>query len=722
MTPIVKRFIWILFGLIILPINARGQNQITPGEIDAYATFRSVGLVVSYAGDDNENASAAVEYRKVGASVWEEGHFLARILNKRFACSLVLLDPGFSYQVEVTFEDPDGVTSQPSSVIVSMREEIFPQGSGSHYYVSPDGDDQGSGTINDPFETIQHAHDVSMSGDVIHVLSGVYRQEVHITRSGMKDAYITYIAEDNVVLDGSDESLATPGGNEWEIYSGDVYRTPLTSTTWYVAADGERLWHYDNLTDLIAGTAGVPGGWCLEGGYLYVKLPEPGNPDTLQMQVGILDCPFYLDDASFIIIDGFHLRFYGSGPYSKGVYLRGADHCVVRNNYINNINVGVWVKLESAEGNLIYNNHLYDTSIYSWPWDLVKGSDAENSGISVEGGYGNVIRNNEVWGYFNAIAASTWGNLWDETLNHDVDIYENELYLIGDDGLEPEGACINLRMWGNNIHQMLVGISLAPITVGPCWVWRNVMYDFTRTTYKFSSSTGGPCFVYHNTGYTDIAETEGMLSSGSWENMTFRNNILRGTRYAIEDYHLSGYADFDYDNLYTTDPNRFVKWIGIRYYTLQEFQDSTGQEIHGISGANYFMNPSGGDFHLSEESPNIDAGVVIQNFNDGYVGSAPDIGAYEYQVGGTGEDEPAQVYPNPCRVYLGENTVIFDNLNSVEIIKIYDVTGRLTHNSGNLSGTVYQWGVSSVSSGVYFYVIEFGGRVEKKSGKVVIIK
>ena len=43
-----------------------------------------------------------------------------------------------------------------------------------------------------------------------------------------------------------------------------------------------------------------------------------------------------------------------------------------------------------------------------------------------------------------------------------------------------------------------------------------------------------------------------------------------------------------------------------------------------------FLNPSSGNFELQATSPAIDAGRVLVPYTNGYVGSAPDLGAYEY--------------------------------------------------------------------------------------------
>ncbi len=44
----------------------------------------------------------------------------------------------------------------------------------------------------------------------------------------------------------------------------------------------------------------------------------------------------------------------------------------------------------------------------------------------------------------------------------------------------------------------------------------------------------GPVFLYHNTCWTNEPDQNGMDVSGPFTNMTFRNNIVRGTRYAFE--------------------------------------------------------------------------------------------------------------------------------------------------------------------------------------------
>jgi hypothetical protein len=145
----------------------------------------------------------------------------------------------------------------------------------------------------------------------------------------------------------------------------------------------------------------------------------------------------------------------------------------------------------------------------------------------------------------------------------------------------------------------------------------------------------GPMLVYHNTLLTTAPGTEAisLLPSGTATGIVLRNNILAGTRYAVERYDFGDETTLvwnqDYDLLHTTDAARFVRWRGNPYATPAAFYAGTGNEQHGIEQPPNLANPAGGDFTPLTGSAAIDAGVVLANINDGFVGGGPDIGAIE---------------------------------------------------------------------------------------------
>jgi len=58
--------------------------------------------------------------------------------------------------------------------------------------------------------------------------------------------------------------------------------------------------------------------------------------------------------------------------------------------------------------------------------------------------------------------------------------------------------------------------------------------------------------------------------------------------------------------------------------------NSRGVEGTGVTGNPLFANAAGDNFSLLAGSPMIDKGAVVPGITDGYVGAAPDIGAYEW--------------------------------------------------------------------------------------------
>jgi hypothetical protein len=70
-------------------------------------------------------------------------------------------------------------------------------------------------------------------------------------------------------------------------------------------------------------------------------------------------------------------------------------------------------------------------------------------------------------------------------------VYDNLVYNAGDDGIETDGRCSNVRLWGNTFHDVLMGISLAPVYTGPVYALRNLIYrtgvgnnTYTRNGHK----------------------------------------------------------------------------------------------------------------------------------------------------------------------------------------------------------------------------------------------
>jgi hypothetical protein len=199
-----------------------------------------------------------------------------------------------------------------------------------------------------------------------------------------------------------------------------------------------------------------------------------------------------------------------------------------------------------------------------------------------------------------------------------------------------------VRIWGNTFHDVLMGISLAPVYDGPVYALRNLIYrtgvgnnDYSGSPFKFNSGYGlsGPMYLFHNTADAALPNNNGLYvkAPGTWSLIYARNNVWAGTAYALENYNTGQPIDLDYDDLWTGSGGDLVRWDGERYATLAAFTAATGQETHGLSVEPGFADAANGDYTLSPTSNLMDAGVVIPGINDDYAGATPDIGAFEYR-------------------------------------------------------------------------------------------
>ncbi len=603
-------------------------------ELLLHANIETMGVVMQA---DGLPEQARLRYREADAESWIEGHHLTRIDDGRLAGSLFKLAPDTEYWVRVTAPGVDicgSAETQSHDIAFSPSRTL---------YVDASAAAGGDGSRQAPFRSIQEGVDAATAGTRVLVADGVYHEHVACAQSGGPNAWIQVMAEgDAAVLDGS----VTLESNSWTPLSSaqGVWATEVEQSSFYLARDGRRFYRYDDADGLRnrLGDDQVPmdEGWYAEPGQTTLLVAVEGQPQDHTWNLPRLDSAFSVDGNDYIWIEGFEIRFYGQGQYGRGIDLKNASHIVIRNNTIHGVPDGIVVLWTEGEdrGNhtRIEHNEIFDPPVDEWPWDAVKGTSMEGSGIVVGGRQGAIVRGNRVHHFFNGIYTGRWGELENTSISFDVDVYDNQIHHIGDDGFEPEGSCINNRFRNNEFSIGLVGISLAPITSGPLWVLESVFSDYSYTSFKWSNDSDGMVFIYHNTSWTDRADLNAMSIGNPVHNAVMRNNIFRGTRYAFESTltGLSGH-DWDYDNWHTTrdtagSPGPHFKWENQRYDTMADLCTATGLECNGHEQDPGLADPSSGDFSLLSTSVNIDRGVVVPGIDQDHCGSAPDIGAEEW--------------------------------------------------------------------------------------------
>jgi len=155
-----------------------------------------------------------------------------------------------------------------------------------------------------------------------------------------------------------------------------------------------------------------------------------------------------------------------------------------------------------------------------------------------------------------------------------------------------------------------------------------------------------------------------------------------------------------------------------------------------------FINPDSNDYNLSANSPLIDKGTAYFSYNDTvlvdmneseYLGSAPDMGYYEFDKTNNVAEEThpnsfklSQNYPNPFNPSTKIEYRIPNSeygIQNVEL-KVYDVLGREIANLVNKQQKAgyyeVEWNAVNSSSGVYFYQLRAGDFVEAK--KMVLLR
>jgi hypothetical protein len=584
-----------------------------------HPNIHTIGVVF----DGVAGETAEIYYRSVGAPYWMKGHDAVRIPDGRLVSSVFYLKPDRHIEVMLRNDDTVACGTTTTQKAVLDHETVRT------LYVDSGADPGGDGREAAPFATISQAVNAASAGADIVVRAGIYTESVSITDGGEEDRRLRILAEDGAVMDGSDADVLVEG-LPWTPAGDNVYTTAFDDVLSYLTRDDDRFYHYTSLDGLESGLGDddvpIEEGWYIDSGTLYVRTST--NPDQHLWHLSRYNTAIALDGASWVWIEGLEIRHFGQGDYPKGIDIRASDHIVVRRNHIHATNSPIWARRD-AEYLRIEENDIHQSGMSDWPWDAMKGTDHEDTGINIAGAGHTIVRGNRVGHMFNGIGSGSFDDDQNTAVAFDVDVYDNQLGDINDDGLEPEGACVNNRFWNNTVDTLHNGISLAPITFGPVWVMHNRFTDFEAGGIKVSNSSSGRVWIYHNTSYTGRADHNGMTVSGPFENMVFRNNIFYGTRYAFEMSREALPNDLDYDSFFTTRGAPVMKWDDVRYDSLADMCAATGLECHGLDEDPSLLDPGSGQFGLTAASPNVDSALRIYGINDVFEGTGPDLGYRE---------------------------------------------------------------------------------------------
>jgi hypothetical protein len=266
-----------------------------------------------------------------------------------------------------------------------------------------------------------------------------------------------------------------------------------------------------------------------------------------------------------------------------------------------------------------------DTGYGNGIWVKNTGPDA---------GGGHTFEDNTIIGGWDGIGGEPEDYPWG-VFNKNTTIQRNKISLCSDDGIQVEGGNENNLVAYNTIDRCLIGIAMAPSLTGPLTVMRNVITSSQLwrgegpAAFKVGDNSVGEVRIYHNSYYAAPgAPSDGFKQTNeNMRNVHLLNNAIYAGRYAFETSSHTGAMSADYDALWSTDPDRLVKWDDERLTSLSAIR-AVGIETHGLVTPNFGWDVA--TLRPQSGSALIDAGARIPGVNDGFSGAAPDIGAFEF--------------------------------------------------------------------------------------------
>ena len=566
------RFALVLSALAIAT-SAWAQSGLTAGQLRSASTVQSIGLEWTIAGDSNHNASGTVQYRVLGSTTWNSALSLVRVdylgVNT-LAGSILFLNPGTTYEIKVDISDPDGGSASQTITKTTGTEPVLPTG-GRTLNVIP-GTSGGDGSAGNPYKGLATAWSNALPGDIFLVHAGSYGS---ISGSGKPSGSLN----NQIVFKAAGDGQAV--------------------IEWIDLRYVNYIW-FDGLT------------------FKNTNAPKPA---------GAVDADDYTAMFACLLNAGYDTGYQNMTANVDGIVIAHSSF----NGYKHAIRGGPRTNGWFVIDNTIVGNKTLTTASDTASFD--------GEGIEVGGGSNHVIAYNSITHVADGISPGASNALG--TVN--IDIYGNDIFDVTDDGIELDGSGANTRVFGNRIQNAgHNGLSFQPQSTAPWYIIRNQIVNSSESIFKFRQWDRYVILnnTFVNWGFVLGYQSDGILTAISRNNLFIAANggpIWQQSSGGTKDWR----TDLDYDGFDWTGGFAF-NYGGNNLANIPALTAATGQESHGIkiTHATCFatFNVPGGPplttippqmMTLNANCPAVNAGVVLPNITDGYIGSAPDMGAYE---------------------------------------------------------------------------------------------
>ena len=559
------------------------------------------------------------------------------------------------------------------SIILILFVSILPYGLyATTYYISTVGSDvNGNGTITTPWRSLYKAcTSVTKSGDIIHVGSGSFTESAYCPLSLGVSVEGEGIANTTIVSHYSastsygilDLKSATEGTNGNQHISGISFNGDnlIGKVAIIISKRSNVIIHDCNFTNF--GEIGIN---------FYGSSGEPTNYSTGNAVYNcvINNCSLYLTwGRGAICFSGQSGMLIHDNTITQTQRASGSNgYCIKASIVGYNKDIKIFNNTMTV---LPYNGTQYSFTMEFWH---------SKGGIEV---YNNILKGNVDFGGYGsfkgAYAYSVYfhDNIcgWDATQT-----YENK-------GFQFESTTEYGIVENNVFKNITTGVYMTygdvPGSYTDNVTIRNNMFLNNSLSVEIGGADYTPnianTFIYNNVFYTtvgDVAIDISFQTKATVSNMNIKNNIIQGFINSPVRCYPSGTTTIT--GLYVTNNdmlgngnNNLPRFIGVT--------PSSYIITNNISSNPLFVSTT--DFHLQAGSPCIDKGIDV---GLPFVGIKPDMGAFEYSVGGSNQT-PQILNQN---FQINENSLNGTSVGSV-IATDPDAGQTLTYSilSGNTSG------------------------------------
>lgn len=336
-----------------------------------------------------------------------------------------------------------------------------------------------------------------------------------------------------------------------------------------------------------------------------------------------------------------------------------SDYVHVENLSITNADSGILLRGGGTEGVVIRDNYIFnvENGINAWTGhkDLyIANNILEGRGkfpaTGTSGVEGIVVTGQDIEIAYNTLSGfgdSIGTSRQTEINNIGINVHHNKILWGADDGIELDYSVRNVAAHHNLIANQLNGISFQPTIGGPAYAFENVIYNTREAPFKIKPTITNPdgVIIVNNTSIRSGPAWND--PSGRSSNVTVNNNLFVGnddrhvyvstTRYVFSEFDHNAWSQDGYFQVYDGWGDSFEKF---QRSTSQAQNDvllegeiifATLELDFDVNGFEVFRDPDapGLDFGLHPDSSAIDAGKIVFGLTEGFVGDAPDIGAFE---------------------------------------------------------------------------------------------